>query len=293
MHKFLSAIGFSQIKTRKQMQTLIRSCTVDDAKKNVTSNGENSMLVEFQKEFADGMGLIICGEFDEENNFMYDYFFPYLKGNSITTSEDISIERHAARESYAGICDDVRIGVTLIFYLQNMVSYVKIKNMKQLPIKGTSLIVSGLSLKGTIMMPIKKNDKDKETIKKDSLSRNQLLQAAKRGDEEAIESLTLDDIDTYTAISKKIHTEDIFTIVDTYFMPYGVECDQYSILGEILNFNMVSNYMTNENIYVMTLNCNDLIFDVCINVCDLLGEPKIGRRFKGIIWIQGEINFPE
>lgn len=275
------------------MQTLIRSCTVDDAKKNVTSNGENSMLVEFQKEFADGMGLIICGEFDEENNFMYDYFFPYLKGNSITTSEDISIERHAARESYAGICDDVRIGVTLIFYLQNMVSYVKIKNMKQLPIKGTSLIVSGLSLKGTIMMPIKKNDKDKETIKKDSLSRNQLLQAAKRGDEEAIESLTLDDIDTYTAISKKIHTEDIFTIVDTYFMPYGVECDQYSILGEILNFNMVSNYMTNENIYVMTLNCNDLIFDVCINVCDLLGEPKIGRRFKGIIWIQGEINFPE
>ena len=49
----------------------------------------------------------------------------------------------------------------------------------------------------------------------------------------AIESLTLEDMDTYTTISKKIQKEDVFSLVDTYFMPYGVECDQYSILGEI------------------------------------------------------------
>ena len=51
--------------------------------------------------------------------------------------------------------------------------------------------------------------------------------------------------------------------------------------------------MTLEEIYQMTINCNDLIFDMCINAKDIYGEPMIGRRFKGSIWMQGYINFPE
>ena len=41
----------------------------------------------------------------------------------------------------------------------------------------------------------------------------------------------------------------------------------------------------------MTLCCNDLYFDVCINAADLIGEPQTGRRFKGVIWMQGQVNF--
>ena len=114
-----------------------------------------------------------------------------------------------------------------------------------------------------------------------------------KGDEDAIESLTLEDMDTYTIISRKIHKEDVFSLVDTYFMPYGVECDQYSILGEILDCNKVKNRLTSEEIYQMTVSCNDLVFDICINAEDLFGEPMVGRRFKGSIWMQGYINFPE
>ena len=75
-------------------------------------------------------------------------------------------------------------------------------------------------------------------------------------------------------------------------MPYGVECDQYSIMGEILSCELVDNNVTNEQIYKMKLLCNDLIFDMCINKLDLFGEPQIGRRFKGVIWLQGRINYP-
>ena len=130
-------------------------------------------------------------------------------------------------------------------------------------------------------------------IKKASLNRNQLITAARQGDEEAIESLTLEDMDTYTSISRKILKEDVFSLVDTYFMPYGVECDQYSILGEILEYTKTANKLTGEEIYLMKLNCNDLQFDVCINAADLYGEPQAGRRFKGIIWMQGYINYPD
>ena len=124
------------------------------------------------------------------------------------------------------------------------------------------------------------------------MNRNQLIDAARKGDEDAIESLTLEDMDTYTSISKKILTEDVFSLVDTYFMPYGVECDQYSIMGEILDISLRVNKITNEEIYVMRLSCNDLQFDVCINKQDLYGEPQVGRRFKGIVWMQGFINYP-
>lgn len=43
----------------------------------------------------------------------------------------------------------------------------------------------------------------------------------------------------------------------------------------------------------MTLECNDMDLDICINEKDLLGEPDVGRRFKGVIWLQGNINFPD
>ena len=294
MHKFLRAIGFSQFDTRKKIQSLVKACVLDSTQKNFIENGEDTMLAEYYKDFASNIGIAICGELsDDSNKFSYDYYYPYVKSDKISTYEDISIERQASRESYAGICDDIRIGVSLIFYLQNMLDYLKIKNSDRLPIRGTSLCLSGLSVEGTVMMPISKNERQKENIKRKTNNRYRLIKAAREGDEKAIESLTLDDMDLYSSISKKIRQEDVFTIVDSYFMPYGVECDQYSILGEIQECKKIENELTKEKVYVMDINCNEINITVCINEKDIFGEPEIGRRFKGYIWLQGYINFPE
>lgn len=203
------------------------------------------------------------------------------------------MERHAEKESYAGVCNDMRVGVSLIFYLQNMMDYAKIKYGNRLPIRGTSLSLSALSTSGKILLPILKNEADMAKIEKETTNRNKLIAQARAGDEEAIETLTLEDMDTYNAISRKIRKEDILSLVDTYFMPYGVECDQYSVLGEITECSSTRNRLTGEELNVMTISCNDLVFDVCINRKDLYGEPMPGRRFKGSIWMQGTINFPE
>ena len=74
-------------------------------------------------------------------------------------------------------------------------------------------------------------------------------------------------------------------------MPYGMECDQYQILGNIEYCQKVHNTVTDEYVYQMTLECNDMYFDICVNAKDLLGVPEIGRRFKGNIWLQGQLNF--
>lgn len=293
MHKYLRAIGFSQIKSKKQLQELIKDTIQEATAKSYVSLDETNVFVEFCKEFAENMGIAVRGEFDENNNFIYDYYFPYLRGNGISSDEDVSVERHAEKESYAGICDDIKVGVSLIFYLQNVVPYLRVNLAGHLPVRGTTLTLSALSCQGTIMMPIIKSENQVKRVKKASLDRNHLIAAARQGDEDAIESLTLEDMDTYTTISRKIQKEDVFSLVDTYFMPYGVECDQYSILGEITDCQLVVNKMTGEEIYQMGLNCNDLQFDICINKKDLLGEPLVGRRFKGVIWMQGFINFPQ
>ncbi len=291
MHKYLRAIGFSSLKSKKELKKLITEI-VKNAEVRQYTNLENEIIfAEFSKHFGPNVGIAVRGEF-EEDEFIYEYYYPYLYGDEISSQDDISVERQAEKEAYAGVCDDIKVGVSLIFYLQNIVDYIKVKNSDQLPVKGTTLTLTGLSCQGIIMMPIVKNEKEKQKIKKVSKNRNHLIEAARKGDEEAIENLTLEDMDTYTIISRKIQKEDVFSLVDTYFMPYGVECDHYSILGEIMDCKMIRNLYTEEEVYEMKINCNEVILQVAINKEDLFGEPTVGRRFKGVIWLQGYINFP-
>jgi hypothetical protein len=286
-------VGFSKINDRKELTKLITASIQDATKRNYVTSMEDGIIAEFSRDFADDIGITVCGEFDDDDKFIYEYYYPYLIPSSISTEEDINVERHAAQVSYAGICNEPRVGVTLIFYLQNIISYIKYENENKFPIRGTTLSLSALSIKGQIMMPIAKTDEEKEVVKKKASYRNKLIDNARHGDETAIESLTLDDMDLYTSLSKKIRKQDVYSLVDSYFMPYGVESDQYSVLGEITESKRVVNRATSEGVYIMRINCNDLEFDVCINEIDLLGEPAVGRRFKGNIWMQGAINYPD
>lgn len=293
MHKYMRAIGFSSFESRKKLQELLTDVIMNSDRRNITMNQEDMLLGEFCKDFAANLGIAVCGEFDDEDKFIYEYYYPYIKGTGITSYEDVSVERHADKDSYAGVCDDIKVGISLIFYLKNRIPYVKAQATGKLPIRGTSLTLSALSVSGCILLPIQKDEEQVQRVKQASINRNTLMAAARKGDEDAIETLTLEDMDMYTAISKRIPKEDIFSLVDTYFMPYGVECDQYSVLGEIVAMRLTTNQITEEKIYILTICCNELTFDVCVNIIDLLGEPQVGRRFKGVIWLQGQINFPE
>ena len=293
MHKYMRAVGFSSFESRRKLQELLTEVVLNSDKRAVTINDENMLLGEFSKNFAEGLGIAVCGEFDEEEKFTYEYYYPYLDGDGITSYEDVSVERHADKDSYAGVCDDIKVGISLIFYLKNRIPYIKAQTTGQLPVRGTTLTLSALSTGASVMLPIQKDEEQMQRVKQASIARNDLMAAARKGDEDAIETLTLEDMDMYTVISKRIQKEDIFSLVDTYFMPYGVECDQYSVLGEIVRMRMTTNKITGEKIYILTICCNELTFDVSINIVDLFGEPQVGRRFKGVIWLQGKINFPE
>ena len=61
--------------------------------------------------------------------------------------------------------------------------------------------------------------------------------------------------------------------------------------GEIMEIKTEENIYTGETMYIMLLDCNDLFITTVINKKHLMGEPEIGRRFKGQIWLQGNVKF--
>lgn len=292
MHKFLRAVGFSEI-TKEELNNIFEKVLEYPSFQKIAEDSEGNEFAEITREFGDFFGIALRGTFDDDDEFHVDYYYPYFCGTTISTFEKPEIEKHAEKESYAGVCDEVRVGVTLIFYLQNVADYLTELNDSVYHMQNYGVILSGLSTEGKILLPINKDEKKIEEVERQRIERNTLIAAARSGDEDAIENLTLEDIDTYSLLSRRIMREDILSIVENYFMPYGIESDQYSILGDIMNWSLCKNEYTSEQVYTMELICNDIPFSVCINQKDLLGEPAVGRRFKGTIWLQGTIFYQD
>ena len=290
MHSYLRSIGFSELE-RKELDQILKEVITQYDEKTVIENSEGHLFVEVSKIFGCDVGITVCGEYDENNEFEMEYYFPFFRGTGITTQENVLIERHVGKESYAGAVDDIRIGVTIIFYLQNAAEYLTEHRHGHYTKGVYPVTLAGLAREARILLPVKKDEKQQREERENTVNRNRMIAAARNGDEEAMENLTMEDIDTYSMISGRIANEDIYSIVDTYFMPYGAECDIYSIMGEILAVRERINGATGVRLYQMKLSVNELQFDVCVPADEVMGQPEIGRRFKGVIWLQGYINF--
>ena len=291
MHKFLRSIGFSRLRELDDLGRLIQDVLVHYDFKKTAVDEDGHLFAEISKEFAPDMGVTVCGTYDSENLFHMEYLFPFFWGSQVTSYEQIGVERHLATESFAGACDDMRVGTTLIFYVSNAGEYISMSGGGQMNDTANSVSLSALAESGTILFPVRKEQKAQPVDPKKLEERSTLFNAAQNGDEDAIESLTMEDYDTYTMLSHRVQNEDIYTIVDSYFMPYGMECDLYNIMGDITSCVEVRNHATGEKVYQLGVICNDVPLDVCINEKDLTGEPEVGRRLKAIIWLQGRLNF--
>lgn len=292
MHKYLRTIGFSTYQKKKDINKLLRALEqASDRRQRIQIEPETN-LCEIRAEVAPGMGLAIVGEVDEQGVFQREYYYPYLTSGDVSSTVECSIQRHTEKETFAGLLDENRVGISLIFYLDNGFEY-RERLLDHSSTRPVSVNLTGLSIEGKILLPLHKTMKQIEMAKVAANDRNSLLEAARNGDEDAMETLTIEDIDMYSQISRRVMKEDLYSIVDSCFMPSGIECDQYSVIGEIIQVEEKTNQITSEVVYDLTLNCNDMIFHVAISRLDLLGEPVVGRRFKGQIWMQGIANFPD
>lgn len=291
MHRFLRTVGFSMYQKKNDIKALLRCLSKEAGQSKCIQIDRETSLYEIKTEVAPGLGIAMYGELDEKEELEVEYYYPYITSDIVTSRADCSIQRHTEKETFAGLLDEYKVGISLIFYLLNPMEY-REKYMKLRDRLGVQAVnLAGLAVSGKILLPICKTAMQIEKAKVAAKNRDTLLEAAKNGDEDAMESLTIEDLDLYSQASRRVVKEDIYSIVESTFMPSGIECDQYSVLGEILEADQKKNRITGEEIYDLKLNCNDLIFRVGINKQDLLGEPLPGRRFKGKIWMMGTASF--
>ena len=292
MHRFLRTVGFREYQKKHDIRHLIReltACAEPGQIRRLNLDGETN-LCEVRVETAPDMGLAIYGEMDENGEIDPEYYVPYVTGREGSSDAECSFQRHTDRETCAGMLDEFKVGISLIFYLDNIMD-LREKMLAGESVETDYVSLNGLASTGKILLPVRKTSAQREKARVAAAERDQLLEAARKGDEEAMETLTVEDIDLYAQVSRRVMKEDIYSVVETCFMPAGVECDQYQIIGDITRIDREQNRFTGEGIYRFGIACNHMHFDVVINEKDLLGEPKVGRRFKGQIWMMGTAYF--
>lgn len=293
MHTYLRAIGFSNIKKLTDLDKLLEIIMTSFTERITHKVNEHEDFVEITKYFCEGIGITIRGAYDENGDFHLEHYFPFIEGKVCSAKQRLTVSKKVDNTSFSCMCDDMRLGVSLIFYIQNTIEYMKLDKINKIRNNEIPIYLSALSVEGKILLPIEKNQKTIEHMSKEHMRRSKLIAEAKEGNQEAINNLTIEDIDRYAMIARRTRKEDVYTIVNTSFYPHGTESDNYAIIGTIIQHRVLNNMITKEQVYELLIECNELIMSVCINKNDLFGQPYVGARFKGVVWLQGKLDFNE
>ena len=306
MHLFSRAVGLKSIQSRSAMDRLIGNM-IDQAIVN------DRVLYAAEEESPDGYyeaqinavtlqedlgGIVIRGLYNPSLRKFHKLFtYPYIAGSNAHICADAHIERQADKEAYMVHCNDNDREVSPIFFLSNITDYLNdrsetVDGMRTGDEKNPHIVfMSALATEGKIIFPVYKSQKQIAKSKAATKKRSELVDRALQGDQEAMDSLTISDYDVLANVCRRAVREDVYSIVDSSFIPSGLECDAYSVVGNIRKVRQVRNILTDEEVYVMTLECNDVIFDLGIHTEDLMGLPQVGYRFVGKIWLQGSLAF--
>ena len=288
----MRAIGFAGLKSRRDEDWLMKKITREFTTETRFTSIDGEEQVALDVNIAKGLGVTLRGSWREDGSFRQEFYYPWLRGRNTSTTVPCQVERHMEKAGFSGFLEDVKLGFMLIFFIENGIQYERRAGNAEIAVQTGGVKLSGLSVNGCVMLPLHKTVDQVEIARAFSQAKIELIEAAKRGDEEAMETLTIGEYNEAALIAERVMTEDVYSVIDTTFMPCGVESDHYSVLGTILETQKVQNRWTGETVHVLTVDCNDIIFDVAINDADLAGIPEIGRRFKGEIWLQGRLEMP-
>ena len=75
IHKYLRSVGFSAYTGRPQIQQLISEAIRSADVRLPAKRKDGTVMCMFVKSYAPDTGLAICGEYDENGHFLFDYYF--------------------------------------------------------------------------------------------------------------------------------------------------------------------------------------------------------------------------
>ena len=289
MHDYLRAVGFSKVADRKSLQQLLSLVMTKPDQEYYAESRDWPVYWEKSKDFLPGAGLTVRGDTDEKGMLAYEYYFPHFHGSHVSFTGNVDLEKEFEREEYNGVCEPSDMGIVVVFHMNRLKDYAaRIREYGYL--EETPVRLSALSVRGSVLLPLaRKQTSGGEKEVQAAASRR--YEEAQQGNPEAIAELAMQDFLLFNTIAHRLmEGEDVLSVVETSFMPFGTASNQYSVLGDILDCQEQYNQLSGEKIWQLTVLCNSKLIDICINAEDLTGAPKLGRRFRGTIWLQGQLS---
>lgn len=290
MHRYLRAIGFSKIKTYADEWALTDGLMGEPSETVAFKIGDDTNLHMIKTQVAPGCGVTLVG-IECGKRFRLDHYFPFMESDLVTSRDACEVTRKSYGEPLLVSSEDSRFGVTTIFHLTNPVDFYSKGLRFDETYQVGSVCLTALADSARILLPVEKTDEDIHEQKKRSRKRVQLLQEAREGSDAAMEELADEEMDMLGIVGQRIQTEDIYSVIDSFFMPYGVECDQYMLMGEITAVEKLTNSISGEDFYRLKVKANDIDLTVGVAAADLVGVPEIGRRIRCEVWLSGTVEF--
>ena len=287
MHSYLRSIGFDSVKTKDQEKALVDWVLENPSRMSVVSLDREANLAMAEKDVNGHAGIAVVGEIGESGGLVPEYYFPYLSSTHISSTAPLSYEKTANRDGFSGMCEDDRLGLAMIFDVKNVTDVVR--DQQDLLLGSVSfqrVMISALLREGTVLLPI--TDCKKAPANSRRTFERRLNEAEEQGDLEAVGRLAREEMLRYGRAIQRIRETDVLTVVESFFMPSGLESCSYYFLGEILSSALILNEITKERFYRMVLSVNGVEFTAAIHENDLQGIPASGLRLKARGMLMGE-----
>lgn len=266
MHRYLRAIGYSEVKSRADAVHMLNDLT--------RNTGGDDLFHPCGKMM--GVRVIRNRSYDD---FSIEALIPEAFGNLRLYADEVSFQTRGEGHGLSGILEDPEHLLLVAFFCQNH-DFVENHQLNNCEVR-----LSGLALSGKIYLPAR--EKEREPI---SELKPKRFGGEKLSSPSSVMDIIRDEERNFEQVTERLENESIYEVIDTLFMPYGIECDKFEVMGNILEMEYLANQDTGEKVYRLDLDANGVLLSVFINEKDLFGEPKVGRRFKGNVWLQGIVN---
>lgn len=284
---FLRAIGFSNIENGKNLEKLLNEVIEKCDKHSVISLDEKTVLADYIKIFGEGFGIVVKGNLTEEDKLIVENWDVYTEN-----SEKISIINAEAHkiDNYEVIieCEDRANGNNIIFSLQNTAEFMELEKSE---IFIDNVSISAFSNSGKIILPIYKDNDDLIIEQQEEEDFQQLLALSREGNDDALKTLELQKSQCYDSLIERLDSEDLFSVVESCFIPTDINTCEYRIIGNIIETQKLYNNSTGEEIAFLTLDVLGTKLNLYINSEDLEGFSQPNMRFYGTCCLLGNISF--
>lgn len=292
MHEYLRAIGLASVQTKKQLKMLTDwVLEAPDRFRTAETNGEDAIAVA-ERHVADTAGVAVVGTVNESGNLIPEYYFPYLDSSLLSSDAPLSVEKQTAKNGYIGMADDERLNLSLIFSVRNVTDAARYLNedpFANREFKTVSLTL--LASDAMVILPISSREHVLKAREERAKRQSAFLKDINSGDEKAFERFAAASVNRFEKMMKMIENSDVYSVVESFFMPHGMESDRYYFLGTITSCREVRNHVTNERFYALNIDVNGVEFALAVHEDDLVGAPAEGLRIRGHAWMAGELRY--